>query len=163
MAQGDNQQKCEGARANPRRTWIDTDPNVERADADRIAGMEDFVNQLNDPANKDERDKCVADPHHAKCKFAEWEGFYLQGEGPFPGFEPIPTATVFNVYEPTTERDTGRNRDKEVVIILDPIVDPNAPPVDPEAYEYTWRCTYTPYKNVGVKAQRGGAPEGAGS
>jgi hypothetical protein len=155
MAEQENRRKCKGS-ANPTRTWLDA--HDEPNDKDRIDGMNEFIRQLNDPANQGERPKCVGDPDYAKCKFAEWGGFYLEGEGPFPGLKPIPSATVFNVYEPTTERKEKRNRDKEVVVVLS---DPNV--TTSEAYEYTWRCTYTPYIDIGLKGQTGKTPESPGA
>jgi hypothetical protein len=129
----------ETARPVPTRSWTN--------DKHQLEGLENFKKNMPIDPKDPERQRCVNDPQHAKEMFALWGEFYLQGEGPFPNLDPIPTTTVFNVYEPTTERKTGRNRDKEVVLILD---DPN---VDRESTDYTWRCTYTPYKVVGLESK----------
>jgi hypothetical protein len=146
MAQEKDQEPAgENARPNPTRSWTN--------DKHQLEGLEKFKNNMGTDPTDPERKKCVAEPQYAKEMFALWGEFYLEGEGQYPGLDPIPTTTVFNVYEPRTERKTKRNRDKEVVLIL------ADPAVDNESTDYTWRCTYTPYKVVGLKPKPGEAFE----
>lgn len=110
--------------------------------SDRLAGKDDFVTWLR--ANQNELGPCKTQPGHARLRFAEWGGFYRQEappQGGFPaGMTPIPTDTVFEVYEPY-EAEAKRN--KQVVLIVDMGL------TGPEPITYddvqVWRCTYTPY------------------
>jgi hypothetical protein len=72
----------------------------------------------------------------ARELFARLGDFQLEENGPIPNIEPIPTTTVFRVYEPD-------NRDDLVTIVLPPKGD--LPPVTLFAARDYYRCTYWPY------------------
>lgn len=122
------------------------DPSEMRSwdnDDHRMLGREAFLRNVEPPSA--ERQKCIDCGVYARTKFAEWGQFYIEGELPpanFPPFDPngkltpIPTTTVFRVYEDHKDRP---KRDERVVFILD------VAGVVPEHRDKVWRCTYTPY------------------
>lgn len=142
MNNAEDQKRAAATRTVPTRTWFIAIPAKPPADDDRLDGMDAFITELNN-APAAERARCILDPCYAKQKFAEWGGFYLEGEGPYPGFEPIPASTVIRVYESEHSTVPPRHRskrDEQVVIILDNRENQLRTP--------TWRCTYTPYSTA---------------
>lgn len=121
----------------PRRSWFT--PSNQPDNQNRVDGLSDFIRALR-AAPPTERERCVLDPCYAKQKFAEWGGFYVEGQDPQWNSRAIPASTVFRMYdsEPSTVPPRHRKkRDEQVVLVLDNQED--------LATTGTWRCTYSPY------------------
>ena len=118
-------------------------PTYQPHDSHRLNGLTTFVNNLKNVATPEERNRCIFDPCYAKRKFADWGGFYLEGDHPTWDALAIPASTVFRVYESdekTVPPRPPRNRpkrDEQVIIVLE-----NKEILDSTP---TWRCTYSPY------------------
>src|SRR4029453_657221 len=103
-----------------RKTAVKKKVTLKRSHWDNLEAREKatlaFVQFLRD--NPEEVPKCRKDGEHAKKKFAEGF-FYLEGErqsDPQHPLEPIPTETVFHVYEFAPPPP----RDKLVALVLPP-------------------------------------------
>lgn len=107
----------------------------------RKKAIRKFCEYLDDINHSDERELCKRNSTDARKLFARLGEFYLEeNHNAPPGFDPIPTRTVFHVYDDTPWKIRDEDR---VTIVL-----PNQGQLKPEP-EFApmdhWRCTYPPY------------------
>ncbi len=99
---------------------------------DRIDAMKAFKKRLE--SDPDECQRCHDSCEEARSVFIEC--------GPFDP-DQIPETTVFRVF---VNGDAGDRREREKQVVL--IVNPNDEDAEKLGNAQTWRCTYTPYREV---------------